>query len=262
MATGKYTEIEFCIMATGEAEVDATYEFRLTKAAWVPTFIGGCKLWLRSDLAWQDAAKTVPCTDSSLIWTGEDKSGSVNDVVQATEAARLVYLINQINSIYPVWRLDGSDDCMARVGLTGGAIAQPTTFFLVVKIISTTANATLFDVRNGYAGGDRQALYRYSDGNMYTYAGSQVSLGAVGNGTWFTIIMQYNGASSIFRINGSEQIINPGANGFDGITIGADYTGIAQFANMDLADFALYGDVSGTDILLLENYAKTRYAHY
>jgi len=119
---------EFKVGSGGSVKVGSGGNIILSSTGWLPTDIPGCVLWLRSDFAWQDAAKTVPCTNSSLIWTGEDKSGLVNDVIQATEAKRPTYLTNQING-HPAWRFDGIDDWMQAIFTYN----LPRNLFLIIK---------------------------------------------------------------------------------------------------------------------------------
>ena len=69
---------------------------------WKPTNIGSCIIWLRSDYAWQDAAKAVPCTDGTLIYTGEDRSASLKDFVQAVDDNKPTYVENDTNG-NPIW---------------------------------------------------------------------------------------------------------------------------------------------------------------
>ena len=77
---------------------------------WVPTNIDGCVLWLRSDLAWKDAARTQLCTtDGDLIYVGEDKSGDGNHATQATSDYRPAFYTNQVNG-HPSMRFNGTSN--------------------------------------------------------------------------------------------------------------------------------------------------------
>ena len=131
----KYTEIEWCVKATDEAEIDATYQFRVTK--WSPLDISGCIIWLRSDLgAYTDAAKTILCGNNDLIYTGADQSGNGYDFIQTTDTKRPTYVMVQLDG-YPAWRFDGIDDFLKNT--TANMVFTNFTMIIVSNIITTQA---------------------------------------------------------------------------------------------------------------------------
>lgn len=91
-------------------------------AAFSPTDIAGCKLWIDFsdiDTLYKDSAKTDPVTnDGDVIGAAEDKSGEGNDVTQSTTAKKPLYKTGIKNSL-SVGEGDGSDDWLATAGNVG-----------------------------------------------------------------------------------------------------------------------------------------------
>ena len=216
---------------------------------WLPTNIGGNVIWLRSDYAWQDAAKSVPCTNNSLIWTGEDKSGLVHDVVQATEAKRPVYLTNQING-HPAWRFDSVDDYLKAVAFT---LNQPVTIFCVGR---HTVDAIM---RVWYDGNTWAGMLFYWNGAAYKwYAEADLGSGLPIVDSWMILTGKYNGANSEVYLNGtSKGTGNIGANNSGGFTLGANANGVYNM-NGDVAEIIVYDSIlSDIDRQRVELYLNT-----
>lgn len=230
-------------------ESDAVFSLR----AWIPTDVGGCKLWLRSDLAWQDAAKTVPCTNESLIWTGEDKrSEDKHDVVQATEAKRPIYFTNGNPAIingHPFWRFDSVDDFMQAVPFT---LNQPVTIFCVGR--HTVASA----MRVWYDGNTWAGILFYHSTNYLWYAGADLGSGMPAAGNWMSLCGIYNGGSSNCFLNGvSKGTGNVGANNSGGFTLGNSANGSYPM-NGDLVEIIVYDSgLSDTNRQRVELYLNT-----
>lgn len=226
----------------------------------VPTDVAGCVIWLRSDLAWQDAAKTIACaSDADLIYVGEDKS-LTNDVIQATEGARPKFYTNQINSIYPCWRFDGANDVL----ISGAfAWARPNTVYLVLKQIAWSNSDFIYDAVGPDAG---MGLFQYPvtpsliihDGNP----ACEVSTLSVGS--WGILRMIHNSLNSSIRYNQGVPITgNTGGNvPPGGFTLGRIGTTNALYGNFDVAEMLGYNAVSSEDDVLIMDYLNTRYAIY
>ncbi len=260
LASDKYTEIEWCIKATDEAEVDATYEFRITKGvAWNPTDIGGCVLWLRSDLAWQDAAKTVPCTTDSLIYIGEDKSGLGHDLVQATEAKRFIYKTNQLNG-YSSWRSDAVDDYMKSSTFTW---EKPEMVYIVFKPIIFFASDTIFD---GNAINGMRLFQHPSEPRHTLYPTSEYDTVYVNltTGTWAIARCRFETATSGLRKNnGTEVVYTSLAGDANGLTLAAYGDWTEGFGSFDYAEIIGYNVIpSSAEDAAMMNYLNTRYAIY
>lgn len=225
---------------------------------WKPTDIAGCLIWLRSDLAWQDAAKTIPCAaDGDLIYVGKDKALN-NDAIQATSGSRPKFYTNQING-YPAWRFDGIDDFLQTLPFDS-ELSQPFTIFLVLQASAPLDSGYIME---GLDGDHRAGFDQKFDG---TYNGIYAGDGWLTddipdtNPHYFDLI--YNGASSkIFKdgIDVSGAPSNPGTNAIRGLTFGALWNGTQPWKGM-FAEKVLYSALSDPNRLLIEKYFKGRYA--
>jgi hypothetical protein len=224
-----------------------------------PTDISGCVLWLQSDLAWQDAAKTVPCINSSLIYTGEDKSGNGNDEIQGTEARRPVYLTNQIVG-YPAWAFDGIDDV-----LDGSfTLNRPVTLFMVYKHVVIGAPVVSDTVLVG-PGGAFSGLFVCSpppNTSLFNFATSYD--GCVANGVYAVVSFLASNGNSFIWENAVQRATGVGAGGdFGGIRIGALNEIGSRATNIHVAELVVYNSaLSDPNRLLVENYLNGRYAIY
>jgi len=223
---------------------------------WLPTDIAGCVLWLRSDLAWQDAAKTVPCTNSTLVYTGEDKSGSGNDVIQATETKRPTYLTNQING-HPCWRFDGNDDML----VSGDAFSwpHPNVIYIVFKQITWTVVDFVYDAVLVDAG---MGLFQnIASPNLYIHNGVPVLMeDPLAIGTWGAVKCVFTGgADSSIRLNmGTPTVGNAGNFSPGGFRLGRLGNTDIFYGNIDVAEVIGYGAVpSLEDDALIMNYLNT-----
>jgi len=234
----------------------------LMGATWKPTDIGGCVFWLRSDLAWQDAAKTVPCTDSSLIWTGGDKTGLGHDVVQATEAKRPIYFTNQING-HPAWRVDGIDDYLKAVAFTWN---QPECIYIVFKPVTWLSNACIFD---GNAGNslrffqlaiDSVEKYTIYPTPEYNASGKGIT---IANGTVVVVRVRFTNVNHGLRKNNDIEVTYATAAGnAGGFTLGA-YGDGGYYSNFDFVEAIGYDNVpSSEEDASIMNYLNGRYAIY
>lgn len=233
-------------------------------AEWQPTNKEGCTFWLRSDLAWQDATKTVPCTNESLIWVGEDKSLD-NDFVQATEAKRPVYLTNQING-HPVWRFDGIDDFLKCVYST---IHTELTLAIVLKWISDVHNTFALSLNNNAAGFSPyffdKSYFNSFGVYSWTLGTREITGNAVdANPTILFGTIKDGDVIELFQDNvskGSLSVTNMWTD-WSQISL-ASYSDTAGFANLDIAEVIKYNSaLSSADRALVQNYLNGRYRIY
>ena len=236
--------------------------FRPTE--WQPTDIAGCVLWLRSDLAWQDAAKTQACaTDADLIYVGEDKSLD-NDAIQPTEGFRPKYYTNQKNG-HPVWRFDGVDDHL--LFPTGflynlGAFS----FFIVHKTVYDP-NACLWGPSNAYGTGLVLQSTADQPAALEINAIYKCITGLFGNNIWALNTIIADVAATAARLNGQtvplDNIAGIAPLNFNGVYALAMYYAATYAVASDVAEIIVYDSaVSDTTRLLVENYLNGRYAIY
>lgn len=230
-----------------------------------PTDIGGCVLWLRSDIAWKDAAKTQPCvSDADLIYVGEDKSGLGHDVIQATSGARPKFYTNQINSIYPAWRFDGIDDFLKAVAFTWNL---PEVVYVVFKPLVYTYNVRVFDGNAFNSMGFFAESGATNDAYKMYYAQANYSNYSIDlpDPLWVIARLRYTADSGCgLRKNNESEVANPnsGINNAQGFILGSP-DGTQFFSNIDVAEICGYNAVPSTgDDTKIMNYINTRYAIY
>lgn len=186
-----------------------------------------------------------------------DQSGNGNHLVQTTNSKRPAYLTNVLNG-RPVIRLDGVDDYLASAVL-GAAIAQPTTIFVVVK--TTAANAEIVDGKTG----SRQTIETNASGVMDIYAGTAVTGSGDTRNAFKIIAARFNGASSDFYINGTQNGSgNAGAQALGQIVLGTDsLAGGSNFTAGDISEVYIYSSsLSDTNRQRNERYLNQKYAIY
>jgi hypothetical protein len=221
---------------------------------WQPTDVAGCVLWLRSDLAWQDAAKTVPCVaDQDLIYVGPDKSTNHNDVIQETSGFQPKFYTNQIHG-HPAWRFDGGDDYLKAAPFI---LNQPCEVYMVVKMISWAGAYTYyFDGDTIVSMGTLQDIAA----QMSQYANGWGAYIPFSVGSWALIQSRFGTTplGSLLRINGGSPVTaTVGAATPAGFTLGARGD-LIQNGNIDVAEAVIYSPPLGdTDRQRLELYFNT-----
>lgn len=250
---------DIVIGSGGSAILNSGGSLKFTE--WQPTNIAGCVLWLRSDLAWQDAEKAVPCVNESLIWTGEDKSLD-NDIIQATEAARPIYFANGDPAIingHPFWRFDGIDDWLRSVAFTWN---QPEVIYMVLNQITWTSTDIIFD---GFGASYVCLLQQYpASGDLRIYAGGAVEGVNLPVDSFGIIRAIFNGATSSIRLNNNSPVEgNAGTSNAGGFTLGSQYEAPGYCGNFDFVEAFGYNVVptSEEDASAMA-YLNARYAIY
>jgi hypothetical protein len=204
------------ITATGTW--DATFRIGMTGSPFsyfVPTQLGGCKLWLRADLG-------VTLTSAGLVSAWNDQSGIGNHFLQGNASFQPSYVappsgptISFVPGANPKYLA-----CTA-----GFSYSIPNSIFIAFKVSSITT-ATLVDGAGSnrqrinipdvatsvqvYAGGTAQTVTGLSDFNL---AGTLIEV-------------DWNGASTTVWQNGVQQgsAVNPGSNAWGPGYLGADQT--------------------------------------
>lgn len=221
---------------------------------------------MRSDLAWQDAAKTIPCAgDNDLIYTGEDKSGNGNDVIASVSGTRPTYQTNQIGPC-PIWRFDGSDDLLIKSALPWST--EEVTVFAVAKFVS---KAYGMFVCYGMNDDGTWNFRQHPTGGPISDVSGYGNDGAIGtidrSGAWHIIEGK--------QISNDFTVYTDGAQDGIGSTFGMQIVAHSPKTlyiaaredgfntNMDMAEIVLYNSaLSDSDRLLVENYFNDRYEIY
>jgi hypothetical protein len=219
-------------------------------APFSPDSVAGLQMWLKADAI-------TGLVDGDPVATWEDAHTSNKDLTQATSAARPTYQTNELNGL-PIVRFDGTDDWMTNTGFT---LAQPTTVFIVFvpRLVNSSSQVFVYDG----LGGNRQALFWQADDRLRYYAGTVIdSSTAVTQDAEQLVTVVFNGASSGIEINGAAGSAgNAGAQGFSStINLGAQQSGAADFAQIDVAEFLVYDTaLSAGDRDSVESYLTTKW---
>jgi len=229
----------------------------------VPTDIGGCVLWLRSDLG-----ITKDASDRVSEWA--DQSGNGLTVSQATDTAKPVFYSNQINGHAGIY-FDGVDDFLSKAAVARSQIFPNIDEGSFVLIIKTVEGCTPF----GWAGklGDSsiQILTHMPFGDIIYFdfpynAGqgrSSASEPSGWNNTWHSVILvRRPDGTQIIRadkttLNTSNRT-GTAADVIDPLYIGKYFNGL-NFKGY-LAEMLVYKvGLTGDDITSLESYFNSRY---
>lgn len=137
-------------------------------AAWMPTDVGGCLLYLLAGTAqlYQDDAGTVPVTATSdPVGRWADLSASAYHLTQATAAQRGTYDGDGLGSGKPAVTFDGTDDGLTRVAtLTASAI----TVGLVWKLRAASGSGVIQTPIHVALDGSRALLVHIGSNGGYT----------------------------------------------------------------------------------------------
>lgn len=127
---------------------------------------------------------------------------------------------------------DGVNDRGTTVNFT---TSQPNSVYMRLKAVTITNLATLFDGVSQY----QQCVLTIAP-NFATYAGGANIAIAPQTGQWSSMLVAFNGASSLIQNDlGTAVTGNTGTNASGRITIGSDGGGTG-FANFMLAEFLMY----------------------
>jgi len=191
-----------------------------------------------SPACWYSAdSLSLSNNDKVASWT--DLSGNANHLLQAVDANRPVFKTGIQNGLPAVLFTSGD---VSRLVANITDQAQPNTIFMVYKLVDT-ASVILFD---GISAGGRQAFY-VSAGDMSMYAGGVLTGPAANTNVHYASLL-FNGVSGNCRIDGVDDTGNAGAQALEGITLGTDYTGTGQPANVYVMELIVYnGSESFTD---------------
>lgn len=223
------------------------------------------------------AADSLGLSDGQAVSSIASTGSGANAMAQATGGNKPIFKSGIINN-KPVVRFDGSDDYMQ----SAFTLAQPATIFVVRRLVGYGYNAPGSggispggDIFDGVTGNFR--LTPFFSGTGYPAhnfiigynAGSDVVLNTTQAGLadlWTIDTVQLNGASSLYRQNGTQVLTgNPGSGAGGGINLGCRYGGNGGTANyftrVDIAEVIVYNTaLVSADMLSVERWLGTKYA--
>jgi hypothetical protein len=219
-----------------------------TPSAFSPSDISNLAIWL--DAA---DASTLTLDGSNNVEQWNDKSGNGRHVEQSNATLRPARTLSSINGLTAL-TFDGTDD---RLIGTFASIAQPATFFIVSRIANVTGAKILFDSRQTTA----HSLFSNAAALSIISAASSISGGTVAAATAFMSSGQFNGASSVLRLNRSQVATgNAGVGSLtDGISLGISRTGGSPL-NGSIAELVYYSKLlSAGEITSVEDYLAAKW---
>ncbi len=160
---------------------------------------------LFDDIAVNNQTAAAAIGDTIKQWT--DQSGNSNHFTQTVEAKKPKRTAEGID-------FDGGDE-LVKAPLV---IAQPTWYGIIVKydVVPGGSNSTIFDGVSG------RQFFRAASTAYTIYAESATISGGTVGSTRMVMFIQFNGASSVLRVNGTQILAgNPGAASISGINLGS-----------------------------------------
>jgi len=172
-----------------------------------------------------DFARKFDATRVDLIPSLDGSGDAARNQSQAVQAAMPTFTDNDAALAgHRGISFSGAQNMVS--GAFSAAIAQPTTWYIVLKPASV-ASGFVYD---GIGAGGRNALYFPAAGSLAGYAGSDVVVAAVAANDLLVVAVTYNGATSTTYKNGV--LANTGSIGTSipsGISLGSLYTGAAKY---------------------------------
>lgn len=130
-------------------------------------------------------------------------------LLQSTHANRPALTFNSLNSL-PCMTFDGSNDALTASAALS-ATAQPFNFITLAK---RTGNFTSFQIPFGSSDVVADIIWSSSANNIEIRSSSAITPTSATDNLWHSLIGVFNGASSIFTVDGSSRTgLNPGSTG-------------------------------------------------
>lgn len=186
-------------------------------------------------ILYQDSAGTTPVTsDGDPVGFMRDLSGNGNHATQSTSAARPLY---RTDGTLHWLEFDGVDDGLD-AGTFPSVLNQPNTVLAAASIVNFPASGGGY-AYDSSAGTDRHSIRFTAAGEILQFAGTNLSGGsAVGTGTGFIASSEFNGVSSILRVDATQIIEgDSGSHELDGFKIGS------RWSDSDHLNAKIYGIV-------------------
>lgn len=223
-------------------------------AAFVPAVSGPPSVNLVENLD----ASTLTGSDGTDIttWvatTGKNATGTVLLTGKVFNAVK-----NGLNII----RFDGIAATMATSSFDAPLTQTFCTFFVFKLSDSSNLQRMFSDIVE--AGGNRCIFRNNTTPAFDIYAGSGFQPLDDSSNSWYIISVEWNGASTKFRLNGgTEDTIggSPGTFGFTGLRISGDYDGTINPAAMDVGQILMYSGAIA-DKTAYFNYLNTKWNVY
>lgn len=163
-------------------------------------------------------------------------TGTTNASAWANQLGSAGPLVQASGPNQPSIESDGSllfDGAAQFIKTAAFTLAQPATFYLVLKQVAWADNTYIFD---GNTSASMALTPRTTTPQVQLYAGALSNTNSdLTVGAYAVVTALFNGASSILNVNsGTDATGNPGAQAADGFTLGAIGGSAANFANIQV----------------------------
>ena len=217
-----------------------------------PTDITGLHLWfdITDVLSGAEPSADAPIGGAGALW--QDKSGNGWDASQSTGIKQPLYKTNIQNGL-PAILFDGTDDFLQVIS---DSINQPYTVIMVGR--PTDIEPQHIWLSNRPNASD-MIVYEATDFYMRSFTLQDTGFNLVQD-TNYKIIMTFDGASSLCRLNGADSAtLSPGTNLLYNINIGSGATGSQNFAGY-IFEIIVYAKVlNPTEVGQIETYLNTKW---
>lgn len=200
-------------------------------------------------VGWYDYLLDVTKDGSDFVSAWGDQSGENNHLLQASGTAQPLWTVNGV-------LLDGIDNYMKTAPFVWD---QPEMIYMVAKQVTWTSTDRFFD---GNISNTAVLQQITTTPNLRINAGT--NLGENTNlpiNTYAIIRVLFNGASSKLQINETAALTgDAGASDADGLTLGRQGSGIAQWGNIEVKETILrkIADITANEAIIY-NYLKSKY---
>jgi hypothetical protein len=217
-------------------------------AAFAPTNISGCQLWL-------DAADDTTISIGTGVSQWNDKSGNERHLTQSTGANQPAYSLAAVNGLNAI-SFDGTNDYMDSGAFT---INAPHTIVFAEKIDGTDNTQVLFDQISG----NNIAIYVFSSPDFRaTAGGSDIPVGLFDGNTKAHYLAIDGDAGYYTRNNESKITNNWGSPSLTSFRIGANNAlTTGAFMNGFALEAIIYNKkLSDTELTQVQTYLSNKWA--
>lgn len=217
----------------------------VNSSVFTPAAIAGLQAWFKAD--------TLALNNDDPVTTWLDNSVNGRNATQATAGFKPLYKTNQQNGL-PGVLFDGTDDYLATVAFT---LNQPLTIFAVLKLPTAVISDYIWDGSANNA----CALFQSTAGSGRMFAGTNGPTIALGTTNFRLLTCRYNGAASIFALDGAVDVTGDvGATNMGQISLGVRGNKAGAWTNVIFCEFLVYNAVlSGADEARVKTYLNAKY---
>lgn len=202
----------------------------------------------------------ISLSNGASVSQWDDLSGNARHLTQATGSLQPTYQTNQLNT-KPVIRFDGTDDVLSTANQSPGITTGDYTIAVVAK---APASLSGYHAMTSY-GSETPAWYFNGAGEDLYHGGDHNFGVTLSVSTWYTFVVARTAGTLACFINGTDTGTNPTASASigNGSPFHCGAGGGAASLGTDLAAVLwMTSAITSGDRVSLQNYWRTKYAHY